>query len=152
MRYAMIHYMEKICTSQEETQALAHEITSSLRKDDTHATILALKGDLGSGKTTFTKYIAEALGIKDVITSPTFVIQKIYDLEDQSFDRLIHIDAYRLSGGEEMEALGWGSLIKDGSNLIVIEWPENVADVLPRTAHTIEFETIDETSRNISYE
>lgn len=148
----MIHYMEKICTSQEGTQALAREIVSSLNKSDTHATILALQGDLGSGKTTFTKYIAEALGIRDVVTSPTFVIQKIYDLEDQSFDRLIHIDAYRLAGGEEMEALGWESLSKDGSNLIVIEWPKNVADVIPSTAHTIQFETIDETSRKISYE
>src|ERR1700754_3179272 len=65
------------------------------------ATLVTLTGELGAGKTTFTQSLARALGVTDTVTSPTFVLEKIYSLPDstQGFTRLVHIDAYRLSGG-----------------------------------------------------
>src|ERR1039458_8847512 len=71
------------------------------------ATIVALSGDLGSGKTTFAEGIARTLGIEESVTSPTFVLEKIYELDGQKWQRLIHIDAYRLKEAHELEALGW---------------------------------------------
>ena len=70
------------------------------------ATTVGLKGNLGSGKTTFSQFVAEELGIDEQITSPTFVIQKRYKIQNSDkFDTLIHIDAYRLSFGEELKVL-----------------------------------------------
>lgn len=131
------------------------------------ANILALSGDLGSGKTAFVKALASALGIKETITSPTFVIEQIYLLPDGSaFDRLIHIDAYRLEKASELERLGWSEIVADPKNLICLEWPENVAGLsglrgmnrlVPKTSkaptvHWLQFRFIDENTREISFE
>ena len=95
------------------------------------ARVVALSGDLGAGKTTFTQHVARALGVNETVVSPTFVIQTSYDLANQSFDRLVHIDAYRLNSSEELERLGWHELLADSGNLMFIEWPERVKDILP---------------------
>jgi tRNA threonylcarbamoyladenosine biosynthesis protein TsaE len=79
-------------------------------------TVVALQGDLGAGKTTLTKHIAHILGIRGRITSPTFVVEKIYGLpkrKDTRFQRFIHIDAYRLEHSGELDALGWHTLVND---------------------------------------
>jgi tRNA threonylcarbamoyladenosine biosynthesis protein TsaE len=115
------------------------------------ATIVTLSGDLGAGKTTFAQGIAKALGVSEVVTSPTFVIEKIYQLENQKFQRLIHIDAYRLKGVHEVEVLGWNELIADPGNLIVVEWPEKVSGTIPDHAHTITF-ALDGDEREIVYD
>lgn len=104
------------------------------------AVIMALSGDLGAGKTTFTQFLASILGVEEAITSPTFVIQKSYQTKHtvspqalhRVFHRLIHIDAYRLEKSEELLKLGFASLLGDPQNLIVIEWPERVEDILPK--------------------
>jgi tRNA threonylcarbamoyladenosine biosynthesis protein TsaE len=86
-------------TSPEETKALAARIVANLAKGDAKrgtSTILALQGNLGAGKTVFTKGAAEALGVTEHVTSPTFVIQKTYELTNQPWKQLVHIDAYRL--------------------------------------------------------
>lgn len=115
------------------------------------ATVVALQGDLGAGKTTFTQEVAKALGVTDDIISPTFVIQKRYQLEDQVFGQLIHIDAYRLEEARELEVLGWGDIARDPANLILIEWPEHVEGLLAPETQYIYFEYIDEGTRRISY-
>lgn len=102
------------------------------RKDA--ATIIMLSGDLGAGKTTLTQGIARALGVEETVTSPTFVLEKIYELTGQKWVRLIHIDAYRLVSEHELEVLGWREMAKDPSNLIIIEWPEMVAELIPTDA------------------
>ena len=112
------------------------------------ATVIGLKGDLGSGKTTFTQTLGKILGIKDRITSPTFVIQKRYKIEEGSFENLIHIDAYRLKDGNELLALDWEEINKNPKNLILIEWPEIVSDVL-KDIKVIEFSVIDDVTRRI---
>ncbi len=116
------------------------------------ATVLGLQGDLGAGKTAFTKGVAKALGVEGVVTSPTFVIEKIYKLpEGVGFSRLIHIDAYRLDGGNELLHIGWNDIASDKDNLIFIEWPEKVIDILPKDMITIQFKFIDENTREVEY-
>jgi tRNA threonylcarbamoyladenosine biosynthesis protein TsaE len=113
------------------------------------ATIVGLYGDLGAGKTAFAKALAKVLGVEDSVTSPTFVIEKIYELKNQKFKHLIHIDAYRLEREEELLRLGWGEIISDQENLILIEWPERVSGIMP--VHiSIKFKTLkDENSREV---
>jgi tRNA threonylcarbamoyladenosine biosynthesis protein TsaE len=108
-----------------------------------------MHGDLGSGKTTFVKMVAKEFGIENTVTSPTFVIEKIYKLENQDFDNLIHIDAYRLKSGEELKTLGWEEVSKNPKNIIFIEWPDNVKDVLPDDKQEMYFKFIDENTREI---
>jgi len=115
-----------------------------------HAVIVGLFGDLGSGKTTFTQALGKHLGVKEVITSPTFVIEKIYRLNGQSnFKNLIHIDAYRLDSGKELTNLGFEEISRDPNNLILIEWPERVADILPPDLIKINFKFVSENEREI---
>ncbi len=120
------------------------------------ATVVGLSGDLGSGKTAFTKCVADILGIKDVVTSPTFILEKIYiiprgSIFGERFTKLIHIDAYRLDGGIEMAALDWQALLLDEHNLILIEWPEQVEDAMPKDMIKISFEYVSEGIRRISF-
>jgi tRNA threonylcarbamoyl adenosine modification protein YjeE len=94
------------------------------------AKLVGLSGHLGSGKTAFTKLVAKNLGVNETVTSPTFVIMKIYPINagevNYRFHRLIHIDAYRLEKPEELEALNFEQIMSDSKNLVLIEWPENV--------------------------
>ena len=115
-----------------------------LRKTKTnHAIVIGLEGELGSGKTTFVQTFATAMGIKEHITSPTFVILKKYG-------NIVHIDAYRLKNSQELLALGFQELMADPHNIILIEWADLVTDILPNDRITIHFEHVDERKRKIS--
>ncbi len=120
----------------EHTKAFAADVAAELitrgpvKKG---ATVIGLYGELGAGKTTFTKEVARHFGITRTVASPTFVLERIYKLAPKyKFKHLIHIDAYRLSGGAELKALGWKEIIEDPKNLIFIEWPEIVIDAMPK--------------------
>ncbi|HUO50410.1 MAG TPA: tRNA (adenosine(37)-N6)-threonylcarbamoyltransferase complex ATPase subunit type 1 TsaE [Candidatus Paceibacterota bacterium] len=123
-----------------ELQEEAARFASRIVPHASAATIIALSGELGAGKTTFTQGIAKALGVDESVTSPTFVIEKIYALHDQKFARLIHVDAYRLESAHELEVLGWHEIASDAANLILIEWPEKVATLIPEGAIRIRFD------------
>jgi tRNA threonylcarbamoyladenosine biosynthesis protein TsaE len=146
-----------ISKSLSDTEKLAVSFVTNLKPAKSGATIFGLAGDLGSGKTTFTKEVATLFGIKkEGVTSPTFVIMKIYKpratrftLHASRFTHLIHIDAYRLEKSDELLHLGWKEISKDKNNLIFIEWPERVKEILPKTTKTIYFEFIDENTRSI---
>lgn len=144
---------EYITHSPEETQALAQQVVSVLGAYEGvrgTATIVALQGNLGAGKTVFVKGVAEILGVKEVVTSPTFVIEKIYSLpEEAPWKRLVHVDAYRLESEDDLNALDWGTLATNPHNLIMIEWPEQVGLGVPERALWIEFEAVDESTRII---
>lgn len=103
------------------------------------ASILALYGDLGAGKTTFTQTLGEILGIKEDITSPTFVIMKRYQTANESFRSLIHIDAYRLNSPEELSVLGFQDWLNEERALVVIEWADKVESLLPQTITRLQF-------------
>jgi len=116
------------------------------------ATLITLSGELGAGKTAFTKMIANALGIEDTVTSPTFVLEKIYALPaDSAFERLIHIDAYRLEEGDDLGPLGFDTLMQDPTNLIMLEWPERVRDALPVATVAISLAANADGSRTMIY-
>ena len=104
------------------------------------ATVVTLSGELGAGKTTFAQALAKALGVEEQVTSPTFVLEKIYQLEGQKFQRLIHIDAYRLEDSHELEVLDWRDTVADPANLIVLEWPERVPELVPENSIKIRFD------------
>lgn len=103
------------------------------------ATVVALSGDLGAGKTTFVQAAASALGVREAVQSPTFVIMQVYDIaaSGSGFARLVHIDAYRLASAHEIEVLGWRELVADPENLIFLEWPEHVAEAVPAAAQKV---------------
>ncbi len=103
------------------------------------ATVLALHGDLGAGKTTFMQTLARHLKVTETVTSPTFVVMKIYDLYDQSWDKLIHIDAYRIEEVDEMRPLGFDELLKRKGTIIGIEWAEKIESLLPKNTVHLNF-------------
>ncbi len=123
----------------------AHRFVGTLVPNPSRATVVLLSGALGAGKTTFVQAMAKELGVEEAVTSPTFVLEKIYALEGQTFSRLIHIDAYRLKSAHELEALGWKALLEDSGNLIVLEWPERVAEAMPESAIRITLSGFDDT-------
>lgn len=140
--------------SLEETQKLAREWLASLSAptSESGATIVGLYGNLGAGKTAFTQAVARELGIEEPTTSPTFVIEKLYETKHSFFKRLVHIDAYRLDAGRELTALDFEILVENPNNLILIEWPENVKEILPESHLKIRCEFVDETTRKFEFE
>ena len=116
-----------------------------------HARVVALTGDLGAGKTTFAQAFAKALGVDEHVTSPTYVIEKRYPLTNQKFAHLVHIDAYRLADADELRKLDWSAAAADPSNLIIIEWADKVAELIPEDATQITLTYVDETTRSVSY-
>lgn len=110
---------------------------------------MALSGDLGSGKTTFTQGLAEGLGIRDNITSPTFVLMKSYKLPAISY-KLIHIDAYRMDSEQDALSIGITDYLREPNTICVIEWPEIIEKLLPKNTIWIQFKHMDENSREIT--
>ena len=120
----------KRCYSELEIVPVAQEILDLLDINPTKATILALKGDLGAGKTTLVQSIANSLGVKEIVVSPTFVIAKWYKASHKDFENLVHIDAYRIESESELENLGFKDVVSKPKTLVVIEWPEKIENTL----------------------
>ena len=151
---ARVIYMKYTLTSLEELKSFAEKVLAENPARKVGARVLALSGNLGAGKTAFTKMLAGILGVPGEITSPTFVIMKRYSLLDIShagFKNLIHIDAYRLESGNELLKLGFQNMLADKENLIVIEWPERVPLVIPLDATRLAFHVVNETTREVEY-
>lgn len=143
--------MRKITKSAKETQTLAKELANKIMStwQVDMATVVALSGDLGAGKTTFTQGFAKALKIKEKITSPTFVLLKRFKIKELRIKNLIHIDAYRLEDPQEMLDLGWEELVHDPQNIIIIEWAGKIEKVLPRPYFLVNFKHKAELQRTI---
>ena len=146
--------MKYLSESLEETNKIAEDFINKIKEIKTDkALIVGLFGDLGSGKTTFTQAVGKILGIKEIMTSPTFVIQKNYQINSTNYQlqakKLIHIDAYRLESGKELISLDFIEMQNDPQNLILIEWPERVGGVLPADLIRVNFKFISEFEREI---
>ena len=144
----------KIINNLDELSNFADYFISNLRPSERGATVIGLQGDLGSGKTAFVQSIAKIFGVAEYVTSPTFVIQKRYKINNSNhneFKNLIHIDAYRLDSGEELLNLGWREILSNPKNIIFIEWSERVAEILPPNTMKLHFKFIDNKTREISY-
>jgi tRNA threonylcarbamoyladenosine biosynthesis protein TsaE len=134
----------KLSSSEEETYSLGFEFGKTLKGGE----VIALEGQLGAGKTVFTKGLAAALGVKDTVTSPTFTLLNVY----KGNMTLCHIDAYRLSGGEEAYARGLTEYFDRYDGVCVIEWASNIESALPIEYTVITFSLSGDNAREIKYE
>lgn len=134
--------------SAESTRKLAEDIAASLKPGD----VLALIGQLGSGKTTFIQGLARGLGIDNFVTSPSFVIINEYRAGGhKGIASFFHIDLYRLDNEDEVRDLGILDLFgKD--NVVAVEWAEKAPSILPSDCKKIFFEFISESERRITVE
>ncbi|MFH1457303.1 MAG: tRNA (adenosine(37)-N6)-threonylcarbamoyltransferase complex ATPase subunit type 1 TsaE [Patescibacteria group bacterium] len=116
------------------------KIAKNIARDFKDGQVLGLVGNLGTGKTHFTKGLAEYFKIKRAITSPTFVLLKPYKTKKNSdIKQLVHIDCYRLDSSEELLAIGLNEFIKDKKNIVIIEWAEKIKSVLPKNTVWVNF-------------
>jgi len=134
--------VEIISASAQKTWEMARTVGERLKPGD----VLALSGELGSGKTCFTGGLARGLGVDEKyrITSPTFTLINEYPARY----KLFHFDVYRLNSYSEFEDLGYEEYFSDGG-IVVIEWAEKIAQILPPETIFIQFEYIDENRRKI---
>ena len=143
--------MKFLSNSEKETFNFAKKFATKLQGGE----VLCLIGDLGAGKTAFTKGLAAGLEIKNIITSPTFVLMKNYEVRSKGVSqkvkikRLAHIDAYRLENGEQLEGIGVEDYFNDDKCVTVIEWADRVRDIWPKKAQVIEFKILKNDKREI---
>ena len=135
--------MEFITHSPEETEKIGEALAKSLQP----GTILAYRGDLGAGKTAFTRGLARGLGCKETVTSPTYTIVNEY-LGGRL--PLFHFDMYRLASSDDLWDIGWEDYL-DREGVCAVEWSENVADAM-ENAITVTIEKLGETTRQITIE
>lgn len=137
-----------------ELSTLAKEVLGQLSSYADRATVLALQGPLGAGKTTFAQALARELGVEGSVQSPTYVLMKSYPTTHAVFSTLVHIDAYRLENPQEFLALKPEGFFKSPQTLVCIEWPERVAGILPKPDLTVRFSTegVGESERTVVYE
>lgn len=127
---------------EEKTKQLATDFAKRLKPGD----LVVLNGDLGAGKTTFTRYTFEALGAKGVVNSPTFAIMKVYE---SPVAELYHFDTYRIDVNEAIES-GFDEILSNRQGKIIfIEWSENIAPLLQNITYTINLKYITENEREI---
>lgn len=103
------------------------------------ALVLSLSGFLGSGKTTFVQAFIKAAGVKQRITSPTFLMIRRYGIKDLRFRNIYHMDAYRIKRADELLKLGLKEILGDPRNIVLIEWPEKIKKYLSKRAVMIKF-------------
>lgn len=140
--------MEIITTDQAATRAFGKELAKKLKGGD----ILCLLGELGSGKTTLVKGIAEGLNISGDIVSPTFTLLQLYPLPQphNGARQLAHIDTYRLENSAELIAIGAEDYLGAADTIAIIEWPEKITELLKnKKVVSITFDHLKENQRSI---
>lgn len=158
--------MNFITNNSKQTQKLAETLAKEIAAAKPlaeNAFSVALVGDLGSGKTTFTQGFVKGFGIKEKITSPTFVLMHRHHLrfknedlrfknkkrEIKNYKNLYHFDCYRLGKPEEILTLGFKEIISEPRNVVLIEWANKIKKLLPKNALKIKFEWLGENKRKI---
>ena len=132
--------MERVITkSREETERFAEQFAKTLRAGD----VVLLDGDMGAGKTVFAKGVAKGLGIEEEVTSPTYAYMNDYD------GRLFHYDCYRIESIEQAERLGLADYF-DMAGICLIEWSQNIKELLPRVVKRVRIAKLSEEEREIT--
>ena len=141
---------EPFLVTESELHDIAKKVLETLsRSHSPTAKVLFLEGDLGAGKTTFTKELAHGMGIiKEEVHSPTFILKKEYTSNHHFFKKLIHIDAYRFDTPDEVSVLKLGNDIARHDTLIVIEWPSKLGGRVNEDM-TIAFSVVDDDTREV---
>lgn len=129
--------MEKVARA--ELHTVAKKVLGMLPAEGKRAVFIALRGELGAGKTTFMQALAKELVVAGIVQSPTYVLMKKYPIAYKQFKTLIHIDAYRLNTAKEFAALKPGQFLEDPATLVCIEWPERIEGALPDPDITVNF-------------
>ncbi|SCY74212.1 tRNA (adenosine(37)-N6)-threonylcarbamoyltransferase complex ATPase subunit type 1 TsaE [Alkaliphilus peptidifermentans] len=129
--------------NQQETEAIAEKLGSMVKKGD----IICLTGDLGAGKTVFSKSFAKGLGVQEVVTSPTFTIVQEY----QGRIPMYHFDVYRVNQPHEMDDIGFDEYVF-GDGVCIIEWASIIKEILPENCLWIEIQVTGAESRTICVE
>jgi len=129
--------------SAEETRQLGEWLAGRLKAGDT----LLLRGELGSGKSEFTRGLAKGLGVTETVTSPSFTILNVYESGRLP---LYHFDWYRLEDSGELYELGMDEYL-GGDGIAAVEWPEQCEDAVPEDALEIRFRYVDENTRDLSF-
>lgn len=129
-----------ITHSPEETKECALLIAREIKKSGApkKPLVIALTGELGSGKTTFTQSLLKGLGVREHVTSPTFVLMKKYKIK-KPHECIVHIDAYRLRSADDARELEIEKIMSEKKNIVVIEWPERIKKIIPKHAVWISF-------------
>lgn len=135
--------MEAQATSEKATRQIAQELARSLAGGD----VVALYGNLGAGKTVFAQGIAQGLGIKKQVLSPTFVFIRSYPLTIKPLT-FYHIDLYRGQNPQDFKSLGLDEIFSNDS-IVVIEWAEKIKEILPKKRIDVTIDTVNETTRRI---
>ncbi|MBD3359275.1 MAG: tRNA (adenosine(37)-N6)-threonylcarbamoyltransferase complex ATPase subunit type 1 TsaE [Candidatus Buchananbacteria bacterium] len=119
-----------ILKTEKEIQKLVDDWAGKLKGGE----IIALEGDLGAGKTTFSKYLAKSLRIKKNLTSPTFVLMKIYKIGNNKYEirKFVHVDCYRLDSVQELFYLGIEEYLNKADTVVVIEWADKIKNYLQK--------------------
>ena len=142
-----------MCTDKETAFVSRSEIETeeagfNLARSLTPGSIVLLRGDLGAGKTVFSRGFARGLGITEPVSSPTYTIVQEYERPDGG--RLYHLDLYRISGVEAALAFGADEFLNDPGAISLVEWPERIEGLLPPGAVTVRLEHLSESERRIS--
>ncbi len=119
--------MNIVTNSEKQTFNLGKKFAKNLLGGE----VIGLIGELGAGKTAFIKGLANGLKIKNIITSPTFVLMKPYQTNLNRIKKLCHVDAYRLTSGQELINIGIEDYLEKDNAITIIEWADQVIDILP---------------------
>ncbi|MCP6726899.1 MAG: tRNA (adenosine(37)-N6)-threonylcarbamoyltransferase complex ATPase subunit type 1 TsaE [Patescibacteria group bacterium] len=143
--------MKRQTTSARQTKKLGEEMAKDILAlpETNNAIVLALKGELGSGKTTFVQGLAKGLGVQSRVLSPTFLVIKEFELPHTNKTMLYHIDCYRLESSQELLDLGFKSIVANPKNIVVIEWADRVKKILSKDTKWIHFFVTGENSREL---
>ncbi len=137
----------RITSCVNETLSLAEQLAANLRAGD----VIAYRGDLGAGKTAFTRGLAKGLGCRGEVCSPTFALVHEYPKTAPRNLTLYHFDMYRISSADDLYATGYDDYLESGG-VLAIEWSENVEEVLPEDAIIITISRLGENEREIEIE
>ncbi len=134
--------------SAKQTFNFAEKISKKL----TGGEVFGLIGNLGAGKTIFTKGLAKGLGIKKTITSPTFILMRPYPVKHPKIKQLVHIDAYRIASPRDLLAIGFEELIGRPDTVTVIEWADKIKKILPKKTRFITITHKQDNTRSIKFQ
>ncbi|MBL7141782.1 tRNA (adenosine(37)-N6)-threonylcarbamoyltransferase complex ATPase subunit type 1 TsaE [Patescibacteria group bacterium] len=150
--------MKTITQSERQTINLGKKLAQNFCGGE----IIGLIGELGTGKTVFIKGLAQGLGIKKTITSPTFVLMKVYPISNQprskasllrgrqsAVKNFVHVDAYRLSSGKDLIDIGLKDWLGKSDTVTVIEWADRAMDILPKNSIIIKLKTGEKNNERI---
>jgi tRNA threonylcarbamoyladenosine biosynthesis protein TsaE len=115
------------------------------------AQVIALSGDLGTGKTVFAQGFLKELGVRGRVTSPTFLIFRPYDISHRYYTCVYHSDLYRIESYRELTPLQFSDILHDPTAIVVVEWAEKIKNHIPRSARWIRFSHKSDTERVVEY-